>query len=1088
MRLKATLAASLLASSVVWGSWQVMDAGGIPSDVDIADAGAPEWFGVSTSTGAYSFRSDAGLVGSVTTQASVAVLFDQGKGCIALVPQNCLLSWQSTCSATNGTGPSFATTCLRGRQSGSAGFLVTTYSGSPFPSLYYSKTAGASSANDWYYGTSGSSANAQSAALGALAGASMSYGLFAGHDFFKGSSLYLCAADAGISTIPCNPPMSSSPVGPPVTDLELLGIGGPQSVLVAWGVPGDAGVTQFFFSDGGSTPISLPGVVRIGGLSFEQGTGDAFGDGFGMLAVQNADGGQGVLSAVPDPNNPAVTWVPSTHPPSGYAGDLGHLRCLAGHFCVIVTDGGNTSNVVLYRNDFPPDASQVQSTVDLAVGALNQTTFVVDDPDGDAVFLTWQGPDGGYPFAFTALPPQNLTIQIDAGVGGACGSGPQPFTFNVVASDGYAPHDQSAQVTFLLPSGGTLPGPDIPDGGLLVLRAGSAPLQVTLSQPLDSGCPLPTGYVVTPVSNPDSVNVTIGGGLLVTVPATYCNASPGLDTFQVASQDGGSSPLEIEVLPWGLPNDPLAPLFQLAFQDAGSTVAYARQPQVHACQDAGGFPGVLTSWSWGDAGVTVVGQDGGATSPITSPSIDVTLPECTPSSVTLTVVNTTNDGSDAGSNAGTLTVKSNLIVFPPLSADTLNVSADAGNGIIQAQASIVPVPPCPTQRGLQILFSLDGGQQIDAGVDDTGQASATLTLSSLICAAGTYVVIGQVFEDGGLTGLSGSATVSVPTLPTPVPILAAQPPVAQCGQTATAGSIQATYVVDGGPVCTNLTWSWTQTAGPALIGLDANSQSVTLQPEETGFGLIGQTVSVMATDQGNPGNVAQRSIDVRIKAPHFVTVVHRTDAAQPQENGLVGVAVTLTNTTACGVAGLEYDERPDGLNAVAGTGRVVGRPVDVGGDPSQLRFSGIALPAYGSVTLTYSARLHLLTPFAPHGQAFLSQQDVSDDAGLPAQPSGCGCASASDLGAAFALLACVRAFRRRRFRSRVRRPAPSRRGRYHHPGEPAEPGHEQPVCVAGARRNSDLRIRLPEPTHFQRRVRDIDVQRLQPQRRAARRI
>jgi hypothetical protein len=120
------------------------------------------------------------------------------------------------------------------------------------------------------------------------------------------------------------------------------------------------------------------------------------------------------------------------------------------------------------------------------------------------------------------------------------------------------------------------------------------------------------------------------------------------------------------------------------------------------------------------------------------------------------------------------------------------------------------------------------------------------------------------------------------------------------------------------------------------------------------------------------------------------------------------------------VAGAQFDEYPDSMDAIPGTARVGGAPVDVGSDPTHLTFTGLALPGTASalaqtVTLTYSARPRLLVGPAPHGHATLNSIPISGDSGLAPVPKGCGCTevSVTDLGALLAVAGCLR-WRRRK--------------------------------------------------------------------------
>jgi hypothetical protein len=281
-------------------------------------------------------------------------------------------------------------------------------------------------------------------------------------------------------------------------------------------------------------------------------------------------------------------------------------------------------------------------------------------------------------------------------------------------------------------------------------------------------------------------------------------------------------------------------------------------------------------------------------------------------------------------------------------------------------------------------------------------------------------------QGGGGTSVPVTAgPFNAPALDAGIASVVAVAPFAQCGGPATGGSVTAA-TASGVGICPFPSWSWVQSGGPAVTLQSASTDAVTFQTVDAGLELTGQTITLTAQATVG-GSMAQQSTSVTIGVQPFVAVQHVLQTAQPEALSLFGVSVTLTNTTACDVAGAQFDEYPDLMDAIPGTARVGGVSVDVGSDPTHLTFTGLTLPGTGSgpgqsVTLTYSAQPRLLVGPAPHGHATLNSIPISGDSGLAPVPTGCGCTEVTptDLSVLWAAAWCVILRRRKAARALTR--------------------------------------------------------------------
>jgi MYXO-CTERM domain-containing protein len=273
-------------------------------------------------------------------------------------------------------------------------------------------------------------------------------------------------------------------------------------------------------------------------------------------------------------------------------------------------------------------------------------------------------------------------------------------------------------------------------------------------------------------------------------------------------------------------------------------------------------------------------------------------------------------------------------------------------------------------------------------------------------------VEGTLVEEGGARGGRASLPVETPRLEAALePLPEGVSLVARCGRGA-SGTLTQTFPAGA---CQTSTVTWTQVGGPGLDLQPLSERSVELATQSTELmDLVGESVVLQATATAGPGNVAAREHVVPITVEPFVEVRRRTETPVASDTGLVGISVELTNTQACGVSGVQFTERLEGMTYMPGSARFNGVPVEDEWAEGVLTVRGLALEADSSGVLTYVVRPHLLGERFMAGSAFLRGVPISRDGGSGVPVSGCGCASASPGLALLALGALAGAVRRRR--------------------------------------------------------------------------
>ncbi|HLL84533.1 MAG TPA: hypothetical protein VK420_17845, partial [Longimicrobium sp.] len=175
----------------------------------------------------------------------------------------------------------------------------------------------------------------------------------------------------------------------PVRDVQVYGVGTGQ---VRGLVAGDGGMEIVEFQTGGAVtfaPVEGFSGATVSSVAFESGQGNQYGNGFGMAVAQLSDGGTRIFSAVPDPDRQAMTWVPTTIAPPSPGITPQRVRC-DDTFCVLYQLISGASPLLYFNADGPRFPSETSVTIDEGAAPV-PFTLDVTDPDGDAVFLTWDG-------------------------------------------------------------------------------------------------------------------------------------------------------------------------------------------------------------------------------------------------------------------------------------------------------------------------------------------------------------------------------------------------------------------------------------------------------------------------------------------------------------------------------------------------------------------------------------------------------------------------------------------------------------------------------------------------------------------------
>ncbi len=821
---------------------------------------------------------------------------------------------------------------------------------------------------------------------------------------------------------------------------------------------------DLFTADGGSVPYAVVGTEKgflqgapkelgreilpvqmlDGGLgvvdvSLNVNPGGANGRGFGMAVVALTDGGSSsVMGAVPmlDYTQAGTRWLSRPLPPEFAGTPLKFVSCTGASYCVAAGEQGS-NNLLIYTNDAGPRISD--TVVELGESDAGQFTFTATDTDGDPVLLTL--PSSGSVGASWSLE------QVDAGVdgrwqpgdplvvrvtsGSVCESG-TVGSFEVRAADGLAAHDTAKVFPVFVrhTRAPSIPPVSIPDGGLVAGRFEPWRMEV-LGDVTEAGCALTGfGWSTDAGTVGPSLEQQSGGRVAVLkAPATLCVAGGADFPFTLTVNDdaglSNSKEFKVHVAPWGDPN--------AAFDGgvvtltAGQSLLVAPEQPLHVCETSGGFPGVETTWELDGGpvlpeGITFRRTDTGevvSAFPVRAPGLQVEARECLDSTrLTFTAVNQLQTAEALFSSSPTVREVDIQTNVSPMDAGVLQL----------APTPLLPDPVvevglgssnlnCLDSRGLVAelrLEHLDGGVVAREAVDFS--SGKWLVDTGTGCEGGRFRVAGSLEDKSG--GRTSEASVDL-EMPRVAAGLEALPEdsvlVARCGEGARASLTQA-FPKDA---CQKSDVTWSRLSGPELAQDFLSGATVSLATRDTELdSLVGESVVMQVTANAGPGNEASLQHVLPITVEPFVRVRRRTEVPAASDTGLVGISLTLTNTTPCAVKDVSFVERLAGLTYVEGSARYEGQPLEASWVDGVLTVKGLSLEGGGSGRLTYVARPHLVGERRMEGEARLREVLISirDASGPQVPDSGCGCTSSGPGPVLFALGALVAAVRRRRRR------------------------------------------------------------------------
>ncbi|MCP3169301.1 hypothetical protein [Myxococcus qinghaiensis] len=784
-----------------------------------------------------------------------------------------------------------------------------------------------------------------------------------------------------------------------------------RAPLSAAPVPGD--FSRVTLVDSG--PVNIVSVD----VNTEQSTGR--GTGFG-LAVGTRNGGEHVvLGAVPtgSASDSGMTW--RVHPAFANASlpvsdPFDQVSCVDSSFCVI-TLRNQGQNVIYYVNAVAPVFGAIPDPVLIDEGTTRTLEVTASDEDGDAVRVS--ADVGATPLTVNATPGMDA-VSLSLTAPEVCETTTTQFT--VFASDGLGAHDRQTPVTVRIEN---TEGPGAP--GVLPLQgttsAGGSSLVFTASP--SAGVCESVDYVwSTPPGQPMLQTEEAGRIATFTPPEFLCSATGARYTYEVRARDKGRIPSEataisVDVQPWGKPAAPFA-LNTVRQVRSGSTVEL-RPEALHACEATAGLPQVDTVWRLPDGGSVPPGlsvKDGAGTpvdlsSPVTAQVLQVSAEGCGLASLTLVVRNRmTVDGVGVVEGPEVPVRVDAQPEAEDVSAASLDLSMSVTGGGQDVEATLGTSLRCPGAYALKarmFLESADGVQLASQVVPVPGVWRFQLPA---VCSPTAYTVRGELFSDVATPVEAGRArqTLTAEARAVSLGEVEGEALVARCGEGAKTTLTQRIPP----DACTDVDVSWSRESGPALAQDDLSGPSVTVATRETGLQeLVGTSLSLRVTADAGGGNAATRVHTVPIVADPFVEVAHSTEASSGQETGLVGVVVQLSNTTDCGVTGLRYVERVEGMELVPGSVKVAGATLAEQSTEGGFQVEGVALAAHETRTLTYVVRPRLLSSPRFAGEVFLNGVPVSG-ASSSEQPSSCGCSQGGSGAALFGLLAVAQWLRRRR--------------------------------------------------------------------------
>ncbi len=987
-----------LVASGARAQWSAHPVNGTPFDVEVPDAGV---VAVASSTGAWFFEGGAGSFPLQSGPAGNRVsAYLDAAGCRCGTGQDGVTS---CCGINTPLNPGVGNeTVYRVRHTHAGSRYLTFISDGLTPTFGY---------------TPGPSAQSQlgpeavfglTEAVSALRTPAGDFGVFANEVPSCGIQL---SKDGETVSPECPPGLGGFG---PLLELQLFQApDAGLSVLLAH----NGGLEEVLFLDGGlrlAPPrhhSSLP-AKPIHGVAFATGTGDQFGDGFGMVVVPDAVGEDAIYGAIPDPDRPAQNWVERTPTQVTSVSPLGRVTCLGAKLCGFIGDDTATNRLLIYENLNAPRLYVADAGI--AEGATSVALRVdAGDADGDPVFVRWLPQPAGFPYTLTPLSADGVLARVDLPAAMQICGDPLHIPLRATISDGLAGNGSTVDSAVTL-FNTQPPAPPILSGPLRVQAGGPT---VSLSATTAAGeCPALGGFIWTPVSTVPGSAFSASGVTASFTPPPFLCAPEATAQFQVRVSDGQvqSAPqgYDLIVEGWGAPN-PAFPPDARVHQDAGTLVTY-RADGGHPCEGTPGLPLSTTEWSLASTtvtGATLVHQGAPVPGPITAPQVGLQVPECAQGEVTLSAIHRSTDTGALAAPPATLTVEVTAPLDPVQEA-TLALTAQYSpddfllSGTVDSDLNCAPNRSTLAElRVLREAVVISGPALVSA----PGPFQLPVEIG---CSGGELELRAQLVEPDGGRSPEVSRPFTAPQLNAAIGEVDGGVLPVSCGAGG-QGTI-ATRFLSGQCPLSQLTWS--QQSGPALEGGALTGTAVSLQTVERGLdGLIGETVVLAITAEAGLGNTATGTHPVLlVPAAPFVSLRHSSQTPIAEEGSGVVLRVEAINQTECPVSGVTLTQTLEGAGYLEGSARLDGQPVEASVIEGALVVPNVSLPSATPRVLTYTVRPRLLGSAAPRGRAFVKGLAISDEAGLEVPLGGCGCGSApgSLLGAGALLLLLAR---RRRY-------------------------------------------------------------------------
>ncbi len=725
-------------SAVAFAGWRTTTIGGTPNDVNISDAGV---FAVSAAgagaTNTLYGCDNTGACSVTTTLAGTAQsAWSPAPGCLS-VAQALLVRQTCPPAGTQSIGSTGSAIRVRATSSTRAYIPLFTTGGAP-ANISMSPTGGA--VNDW--------TQLSSPTLGIPSGAAMSALRVGTTDWAA-----LAAGTGSMLIQNAGTPVMLDTFGRP-SDIWLYARGTTPSGLFVVG-SNILSIPDLTAPLVGQVITPVPAAAGTNNtIAFDWNDGSAAGRGFGMLT-----GTSDMWGAIPSPSTPATNWEVRIGP--GWPiNELKRVACFGARFCVAIRNLSGAPNVAWYFNESPPTLMTFAS-VTVPEGTSVTMPALVDDNDGDPVFVTWSlGALNGA--ALTAAPvagiPSNSDLQVTTTDAGTFCSATTIVTVTPTLSDGLSLHDTVGTAATVTVQRTRPPGtPGLP-AGPLTLNSDAGTLPVTATTP-PVGCP-PTSYQwsLSPAAMSAGIGIIQNGTSTaeLTPPANFCGTTAGPYAIYVTGVDAvGTSRdagVNVQIERTTPPEAPSVAPTMMVINSTDGGVAFTAAPNAMGC------PPTRYVWSLspGAAGLGFsLVSDGGTTAFVNPP---VGFCGVTAGPVTVDVAAADNVGASSLASSNITLVRTTPPGTPGVAPMSVTLGApDAG---IDVTAS--PGLGCaPQSYAWTLTDSLGAG--VTVIVD--GGAVARLVPPPAFCGidggAATASLEVKAVDAVGLSAMAATVTVTV---------------------------------------------------------------------------------------------------------------------------------------------------------------------------------------------------------------------------------------------------------------------------------------------------------------------------------------